>query len=271
VDSDDLLPDIGSSEDEQAARDNRKPSKHEHSEQVGENWRLGGVCRVINDEGIPTCIAYDSINTNFGLDASQQLAIKFGVGAAQASSSNAENVSLLVDDWEVLEVQQQKKEYSDNASSRGSHSSTRSSHRWQSILYSSEDDHKQDVQQDISFGPAVTPSLSAIGYTTPTSRALAQMKQTEADLRIRSENAENDLAVKHGVCAHSELIANEEEQRADDYQRLQLKQELAESRTRESDLKGSICELENELHRLRSRLNEELARKTSNRYRRRSP
>ena len=98
------------------------------------------------------------------------------------------------------------------------------------------------------------------------------MKQTEADLRIRSENAENDLAVKHGVCARnrdSELIANaEEEQRAD--QRLQLKQELAEARNRESDLKRSICELENELHRVRSRLNEELARKTSNRYRRSS-
>ena len=121
VDSDDLLPDIGSSEDEQAARDNRKPSKHEHSEQVGENWRLGGVCRVINDEGIPKCIAYDSKNTKceqalsamrcvLGLDASQQLVIKFGIGEAQASSSNAEILRLLVDDWEVLEV---KKENSD--------------------------------------------------------------------------------------------------------------------------------------------------------------
>ena len=53
------------------------------------------------------------------------------------------------------------------------------------------------------------------------------------------------------MCARnrdSELIANaEEEQRADHDQRLQLKQELAEARTRESDLKGSICELENEL------------------------
>ena len=99
VDSDELLPDIGSSEDEQAARDNRKPSEHEHSEQEGDNWRFG-VCRVINDEGIPKCIAYDSKNTNceqavsrmrcvLGLDASQQLAMKFGVGAAQASSSNA--------------------------------------------------------------------------------------------------------------------------------------------------------------------------------------
>ena len=52
---------------------------------------------------------------------------------------------------------------------------------------------------------------------------------------IRSENAENDLAVKHGVCARnrdSELIANaEEEQRADHDQRLQLKQELAEARS----------------------------------------
>ena len=144
VDTDDLLPDIGSSlsDDEQAARDNSKPSEHEHSEQEGDNWGFG-VCRVtgFNDEGIPKCIAYDSKKTNceqtvsgmrcvLGLDASQQtlMAIKFGVGAAQASSSNAEKLSLLVDDWEVLEVQQQKNEYSDDASSHGSHSSTRSSH-----------------------------------------------------------------------------------------------------------------------------------------------
>ena len=58
VDSNDSLADIGSDEDEETAqkRLNAKPPKLEPE---GNEWRCV-VCRVINDEGIPKCIACDT-------------------------------------------------------------------------------------------------------------------------------------------------------------------------------------------------------------------
>jgi hypothetical protein len=115
-----------------------------------------------------------------------------------------------------------------------------------------------------------------------------QMKQTEADLSTRREG-ENDVAEAVATYAmferNRELIAKAEDgcegmerervtvdwvcahKTASEFERLQLKQELAEARAREAAAKELISDLEDQLHRTRARLSEEMAHRKTDRYR----
>ena len=88
VDSDDSLADIGSSEDEETA-DKRKNFKPPKLEPEGNEWRCN-VCRVINDEGIPKCVACDTKNPNaIKTEAAKPAAsaIQFGFGGGAGASA----------------------------------------------------------------------------------------------------------------------------------------------------------------------------------------
>ncbi len=112
-----------------------------------------------------------------------------------------------------------------------------------------------------------------------------QMKQTEADLSTRREE-ENSLVATYAMFERNrELVAKAEEEcegmerervtvdwvcahkAASEFERLQLKQELAEARAREAAGKELISDLEDQLHRTRARLSEEMAHRKTDRYR----
>jgi hypothetical protein len=86
VDTDDSLADIGSDEDEETAqkRLNAKPPKLEPE---GNEWRCV-VCRVINDEGIPKCIACDTKNPDYKGGESKPAVggLQFGFGGGAAGT-----------------------------------------------------------------------------------------------------------------------------------------------------------------------------------------
>jgi hypothetical protein len=112
-----------------------------------------------------------------------------------------------------------------------------------------------------------------------------QMKQTEADLSTRREE-ENSLVATYAMFERNrELVAKAEEEcegmerervtvdwvcahkTASEFERLRLKQELAEARAREAAGKELISDLEDQLHRTRARLSEEMAHRKTDRYR----
>ena len=101
-----------------------------------------------------------------------------------------------------------------------------------------------------------------------------ELSEREKDLKEKAEMARKILqmegALKQAVDEPQDERAAEE-LRTSDAQLLQLKQELAEARAKESAWEESKRELEDELHRVKSRLTEELACKSCNRYRKYGP
>jgi len=101
-----------------------------------------------------------------------------------------------------------------------------------------------------------------------------ELSEREKDLKEKAEMARKILQMEGALKQAVDEPQNEraaEELRTSDAQLLQLKQELAEARTKESAWEESKRELEDELHRVKSRLTEELACKSCNRYRKYGP
>jgi murein L,D-transpeptidase YcbB/YkuD len=101
-----------------------------------------------------------------------------------------------------------------------------------------------------------------------------ELSEREMDLKEKAEMARKILQMEGALKQAVDEPQNEraaEELRTSDAHLLQLKQELAETRAKESAWEESKRELEDELHRVKLRLTEELACKSCNRYRKYGP